>query len=103
MSNTVTVRKTGSTSADIILSAFRVGSFLTAGRTEKVTVKIEDSDELRSISANLNHMRNTKYQGLVTVNFGKGQRYEMDQSIWHEVANALLGFSLCMDCAKLGI
>lgn len=99
----VSIQKTSSSTANIVMSVFRIGSFLTAGRSETIIVAIEDSDNIRSISANLNHQKNTKYQGLMTVNFGKGQKYQMDQSIWHEVANALFAFSLCVDCAKLGV
>jgi hypothetical protein len=103
MTEVLCLHKTGPSTADIILSVFRVGSFITGGRSETITVKVQDNDNLRSISANLNHMKKNNYPGLVTVNFGKGQRYDMDQSVWHELANALFAFSLCVDCANLGV
>ena len=104
MTKTMCLRKTGATTAELIMSVFRAGSFLSAKRaSDTVIVRIEDSDDLRLISANLNHMKTTGHEGLVEVNFGKGQNYNMDRSVWTECADALLAFSISVDCANLGI
>jgi hypothetical protein len=103
MTDVVFIRKTGPTTAEITFSVFRIGTFLTAGRTESVVVDVEDSDDLRAISANLNHLKTNNFTGLVNVNFGNGKKYQMDQSLWPELADALFAFSLCVDCANLGI
>jgi hypothetical protein len=101
--SSVKIEKTSDQTATLTFSVCRLGSFLTEGRSNKIKINITDSDELRLISANLNHLKNTKYQGLLTVNFSEGQKYQLDQSIWHALAAALLAFALCVDCAKLGI
>lgn len=103
MTEYLALQKTGFNTATLLLSVARLGTFLVGGRNATVKINIEDSDNLRSISANLNHLKNTNCQDDVTVDFGKGQRFEMDKSVWRECADALLAFSLCVDCAKLGI
>lgn len=97
------LRKTGETSADLELSVCKMGNYLTAGRTSKVIIPIEDSNDIRELSAYLNHLKNNNYPGLAEIKFSETQKYSMDQSVWHHIADALFAFSLCVDCAKLGI
>lgn len=99
----VQLSKTGPNAANITLSVFRIGNFITAGRSEKVVISIEDSDRIRSISANLNRMKTDKFAGLVDVRFNSRQTYSMDSSLWEPLADALLAFSLWCDCVKLGV
>lgn len=96
------ITKTSATTADITVSAIRIGNFISEGRSEKVTLKIEDSEDLRLISANLNALKNKGYRGLLAVRLG-GQKFQMDTTVWLQLAAALLAFSICVDCAKLGI
>jgi len=84
-------------------SVCRLGNFLTAGRTSTVTVWIEDSDDIRVLSAHLYHLKTTKFDGLVRVTFNEDQFYTMDQSLWMELADALFAFSVSIDCAKAGL
>jgi len=98
------LRKTSATTAELIMSVFRRNDVLTTERTsDTVTVRVEDSNDLRLISANLNHLKNTDHDDNVEVNFGRGQKYNMDRSVWSECADALLAFAIVVDCAKLSI
>ncbi len=84
-------------------SVCRLGNFITAGRTSTVTVRIEDSDDIRGLSAHLNHLKTSKFDGLVRVTFNEDQYYTMDQSLWMELADGLMAFSISIDFAKSGL
>ncbi len=97
------LRKTGDTSANMEISVCTLGNFLTAGRTSKVTIGIEDSDDIRELSAYLNHLKTENYSGILQIKFSEKQKYSMDQSVWPHIADALFAFSLAVDCTKLGL
>lgn len=103
MTEYMCIRELSPSAAILMVSVAAAGALLTAGRTAMVTIDVEDGDDLRLISANLNHLKNTNYREAVAVDFGKGQRFKMDRSIWSEVASALLAYSIVQDCRKLGI
>lgn len=103
MLDVISLDKTGSDTADITISVFRIGNFITAGKTELITIHIQDNDNLRSISTHLNHMKENNFPGLVKISFNDKQKYQMDQSVWRELADALFAFTLCVDCANIGI
>lgn len=103
MPDAIQLVKTGPNTANVVFSVFRIGSFITHGQSEQITISIEDNPEIRLISANLTHMKTNNFPGLVTVKFDQDHNYQMDQSIWHELADALFAFSLCVDIIKLGV
>ncbi len=76
---------------------------MTAGRTSKVTVRIGDSSDMRDLSAHLNQLKATQFDGVVRITFNEDQYYLMDQSLWRPLADALFAFAISIDCTKLGI
>ena len=102
MSN-LNIRRVGNTQGEITVSTLRIGQFITAGRTEQVKIMFRDSDEIRLLSANLNDMKNKNVSAVQRIQFNDKQTYEMDQSVWHDLADALLAFAFCVDCESLGV
>ncbi len=102
MSN-LSIRRVGNTQGEIEVSVLRLGNYITAGHTEKVKVLFKDNDDIRLLSANLNQMKNNGESTNKVVRFNERQTYDMSQSIWHDLADALLGFSICVDCERLGV
>jgi hypothetical protein len=97
------LRSDGADACYFEFSVFQIGNFITAGRTSKVTVRIEDSPDIRALSAHINQLKTDKFDGLVRVTFNEDQYYTMDQSLWIELADGLFAFSLSVDCARLNV
>jgi hypothetical protein len=48
-------------------------------------------------------LKTSKFDGLVRVTFNEDQYYTMDQSLWMELADGLMAFSISIDFAKSGL
>jgi hypothetical protein len=97
------LRRDGEDACYFDFSVCQLGTFMTAGRTSTVTVRIEDSPDTRCLLTNLSQWKRDKFDGLVSVTFNEDQYYTMDQSLWMPLADGLFALCLSVDCAKLGI
>lgn len=96
----MTITHTGPTSAHIAIAVCRIGDFLTAGRTHLIGFDIVDSVNLREMSAYINRLKTESFNGTVSAGFN-GKNMTMDSSIWTELADALLAFTLSVDFNNL--
>lgn len=97
------LRRDGEDAVYLDFSVCKLGHFITAGRTSQVTVRIEDSPDIRALTGYLFQLKANKFDGVVRITFNEDQYYIMDQSLWGELADGLFAFTLSIDCAKLGI
>lgn len=100
MSNLV-LRRTGTKSAEIVVSVCRLGDFITAGESSLVSIKVVDNPVVRALCANLYGLKSKKFNGLVSISVMPCRKYSMDQSIWYDLADALFAFTLCIDAESL--
>ncbi len=99
----LSIRKITDDQCEVSVTVCKLGNFITEGRSEKVSIPIKDCEDIRSLSANLNHLKINKPSGIVDITFQNGQKYSMCHSIWHDLADALFTFTLNADCVKLGL
>ena len=100
MSN-LSITMIGPDSARICFSSASRGTCLVAGSDAHHTINILDGDFLRRVAGELFKLRNMKYTGDVTLKIGDHPRITIDESLWRELADALLAFTINVDAGTL--
>ena len=100
MSN-LSIAMTGAESAQICFSSTHRGECLATGNDVHHAINITDGDFLRRVASELFKLRRLRYEGPITLKIGDSSRIRIDESLWHDLADALLAFTINVDASKL--
>src|SRR5277367_4544636 len=82
--------------AKITVSVFPMGDYLTEGKSHKFEFELDDNPIMRKIQGELHVLKNNNYNGLAKITIGN-KTYQLDSSIWRDLADALFAFILHLD------
>ena len=71
-----------------------------AGSDTHHTINITDDDFLRRVAGELFYLRKMKHAGEVTLKIGDSPRITIDESLWRDLADALLAFTINVDVGE---
>lgn len=99
MSN-VSIVMTGADSACVTFSSRQKGDCLTVGIETQHTVNISDGHFLRRMSGEFFRLRNANISGTIALKLGDAPRMKLDDTLWHDLADALIAFTMNIDLTK---